>query len=86
MGSLKFDSAIFWDIDPKTLDIDKHARFIIERVVKKGSLEDWQYLKKLYSLTKIKEEAIQIRSLDNRTLAFLSNYFGEDKINFRCYN
>ncbi len=85
MRSLKFDSALFWDIDQKTLDINKHARFIIERVLKKGDLDDWHYLRKLYSLTKIKEESIQIRSLDNRTLAFLSNYFGEDKINFRCY-
>ncbi len=47
MNNLKFDRALFWDIDPETLDLGKHSRFIIERVLKKGSLEDWLYLKKM---------------------------------------
>ncbi len=47
MNNLKFDRALFWDIDPETLDLEKHSRFIIERVLKKGSLEDWLYLKKM---------------------------------------
>ena len=86
MSKLKFDNALFWDIDPDTLDIDKHSRFIIERVLKKGSLDDWLYLKRIYSLDKIEKESLNLRSLDRKTLHFLSNYFGVDKTQFRCYN
>ena len=86
MSNLKFDRALFWDIDPEALDLGKHSRFIIERVLKKGSLKDWLYLKKIYSLDRIKIESVNIRSLDKKTLYFLSNYFGIDKTQFRCYN
>jgi hypothetical protein len=86
MSSINFDRALFWDIDPDTLNFKKHSRFIIERVLKKGSLEDWMNLKEYYSLNKIKEESLQIRSLDKKTLYFLSNYFGVDKTQFRCYS
>ena len=86
MNNLRFDRALFWDIDPKTLDLKKHARFIIERVLKKGSLEDWFYLKSIYRLDQIKKESLNIRSLDKRTLYFLSNYFNVDIEQFRCYN
>ena len=81
-----FESALFWDIDPNSLDMNKHSRFIIQRVLSKGSFDDWVYLKKLYGLNKIKKECLQIRSIDKRTIGFLSNYFGIDKTQFRCYN
>ena len=86
MSKLRFDRALFWDIDPKTLDVSAHSRFIIERVLKKGSLEDWLYLKKIYSLDQIEKESVNIRSLDIKTLYFLSNYFDIDLKQFRCYN
>lgn len=86
MNNLNFDRALFWDIDPNTLDVEKHSRFIIERVLKKGNLEDWLYLKSIFTLEKIAKESKQIRSLDKKTLHFLSNYFGVDKTDFRCYS
>lgn len=85
MNKLYFDKALFWDIDLNNLDIKKHSKFIIERVIKRGSLEDWFYLKKIYSLDIIEKESLHIRSLDKKTLHFLSNYFGVDKSKFRCY-
>ena len=85
MDNLKFDKALFWDIDSDTLDIKKHSKYIIERVIKRGSLEDWFYLKKIYTRNKILNESLHIRSLDKKSLYFLSNYFGVDKAKFRCY-
>jgi len=85
MRNLEFDRALFWDIDPMNLDIDKHSRFIIERVLNKGGLEDWYTLKKIYNLSIIRDESVNIRTLDKKTLSFLSNYFGVDKKQFRCY-
>ena len=86
MIDTNFESALFWDIDPNTLDLNKHSRFIIERVLSKGGFDDWVLLKKIYGLNKIKKESLQIRSLDKRTIGFLSNYFSIAKTKFRCYS
>ena len=82
INSLKY---LFWDIDFNSIDMDKHCRFIIERVITYGDLKDWNTLKKLYSLSTIKKEVVQIRSLDAKTLNFMSFIFDLPKQKFRCY-
>lgn len=77
---------IFWDIEVGTLDNEKHARFIIERVLSRGQLTDWFAIKTYYGMERIKKEALRIRSLDMRTLHFLSRLFDLPKTQFRCYN
>lgn len=34
---MKFRPALFWDVDPKTIDPKKHAKYIIERVLDFGN-------------------------------------------------
>ena len=85
MNKSKFDRALFWDIDPKTLDFEKHSKFIIRRVLQYGSIEDWNKLKKLYGLKLIVRKAQTIRDLDKKTASFLS-VIGNVSLNtFRCY-
>lgn len=81
---LELNQALFWDVQFSSLDIGAHSRFIIERVVSRGNLADWNQLKKLYGKEKIREEVVQIRSLDRKTASFLSVYFGIAKTDFRC--
>ena len=77
--------AIFWDVNEQSIDFQKHARLVIERVVVYGNLKDWHTIKEYYGLKKIKKEAIQIRTLDKKTLNFLSLILNESIQNFRCY-
>ena len=88
MKRLKPDlrQSIFWDVDFKEIDYDKHARFIIERVLSRGNLKDWLELKSFYGLEKIKAAAVRIRSLDKLTLNFCHMFFNIKKEEFRCYN
>jgi len=79
-----FKASLFWDVDINSLNFDTHARFIIERVVSRGDLDDWKTLLKLYSREKITREALSIRSLDPKSLNFLSLYFNVEKKAFRC--
>jgi hypothetical protein len=81
----QFSPNLFWDTDEQTLDPEKHARFIIERVLMRGRLEDWTALKKLYGVERIKQEALKIRYLDKVTLSFCSTMFHVPKSKFRCY-
>lgn len=85
MIAQKFSTNLFWDIDTETLNVDEHSRFIIERVLTKGKLQDWQTLLQLFSFEKIKKEVTKIRYLDKVTLNFCSQFFHISKLKFRCY-
>ena len=80
-----FSAHLFWDVDIKLFDFEKHKAFMVERVLEYGQLEDWNLLKKLYGKEEIKRISLNIRSLDPVTLSFLSTIFKIDKTEFRCY-
>ena len=80
-----FSKNLFWDVEEADLDDIQNARFIIERVLMKGRMSDWDALNRLYELSKIKEESLKIRYLDKVTLNFCSTYFEIPKSQFRCY-
>jgi hypothetical protein len=82
--SVEFSKALFWDISMESLDLEEHARFIVGRVVSRGSVEEWNLLKKIYGKERIKHEALSIRYLDKRSISFLSAYFGLERTRFRC--
>ena len=81
---LELNKALFWDVHIDSIDLEVHSRFIIERVVTRGNLVDWNLLKKIYGKEKIREEVLRIRSLDRKTVSFLSAYFGIEKKDLRC--
>jgi len=76
---------IFWDVDFDHLDFDKHARFVIGRVLMRGTLEDWFEIKRYYGPERIKKEATQLRYFDKKTLSFCSVYFDVPRAKFRCF-
>ncbi|MFK7972069.1 MAG: hypothetical protein AB8F95_17000 [Bacteroidia bacterium] len=82
---MKLPSYLFWDTDLDSIDFSENARFIIQRVIQKGSLEDWVTIKEYYGLEFIKKEILLMRNLDARTHTFFSAYFGISKYDFRCY-
>jgi hypothetical protein len=83
--AIQLPKYLFWDIDLNELDPEKHARFIIQRVIQRGLLEHWVKIKQYYGLEKIKHEILAMRSLDAKTLTFFSVYFEISKEKFRCY-
>jgi hypothetical protein len=84
--STLFSSNLFWDTDESTLNREKNARFIVERVLSRGRLTDWFALVQLYGMERIKKESLEIRYLDRVTLNFCSTLFNVPKSAFKCYN
>lgn len=82
---MNLPSHLFWDIDLESLDFSKNARFVIQRVIQKGSLKDWVAIKEFYGIDLILHEILMIRDLDLKTLNFFSTYFGLEKDKFRCF-
>ncbi len=50
---MKFRRSLFWDVDPKTIDEKKHARYIIERILDFGIDEEVHWLFRRYPREKI---------------------------------
>ena len=76
--------SLFWDVDPSEIDEKQHKRYIIQRVLERGDLSDWNCLKNHYSLKVIVEEAQKMRYLDPKALAFICCVGKVPKESFRC--
>jgi hypothetical protein len=81
----KFSSALFWDTDREELDMEKHKAFIIARVLDYGTWDDWRLIRDYYSIEKIKETALNIRSLFPQSLSFIAAVTHTPIQEFRCY-
>jgi len=42
--TISFRQSLFWDVDPKKIDAEKNARYIIERVLDFGNDEEIRWL------------------------------------------
>lgn len=76
---------LFWDVDRDDLDMDKNFRFVLQRVLTYGLINDWLLLYKFYGVEKIAEETKKLRTLDDKSLHFIARISNSDLQEFRCY-
>jgi hypothetical protein len=76
---------LFWDVNISTIDPGKHAPYIIDRVLQRGTMDDFKKILSYYSKEKVGEIATGLRYLDKVALAFCAAYFNIPKTKFRCY-
>ena len=62
----------FKDIDMDSLDYEIHAQYVIEKVVDRGSFEDFITLKKFYGDDRFRKEVVK------------TTWLGPKEINFCC--
>jgi len=82
---IKFSKHLFWDVDADKLDIDKYSAFVLQRVLEYGLWTDWVQIRSYYSMETIKDIAMNIRTLDPKTLSYIALYTNTDKKAYRCY-
>lgn len=80
-----FSAHLFWDVQKRDIDLDKHSEYVIKRVLEYGLLEDWNLIRTYYGLAKITEAAKEMRDLEPRALAYISAISKTPKEQFRCY-
>lgn len=66
---------LFWDVDRKTMDPERHKRFIIERILARGDVEDFRWAKDRYGADILKEVLMTAKTLDAKSLSFWATYF-----------
>ena len=74
-----FDKSLFWDVSHSKLDWHQNNRFIIERVLVRGGMNDVKIIMRLYTKVQIIEAIKKCRDLDAVTHNFCSHYFNIPK-------
>jgi hypothetical protein len=75
MERFPFSQYLFWDADINTISLQKNRRYIVERVITRGSIEDFKKLLSIYSKNEIIHELKKVKDLDPKTRHFCSWYF-----------
>ena len=85
MSKNDFSENLFWDADPSDLDFDRNRRYVIQRVLERGTVKDLGKIFNLYGMAGVVETAKTLRVLEPRALSFVACIANEPKENFRCY-
>ncbi len=62
-----FRQSLFWDVDPKTIDPKKHARYIIERILDFGDDREAKWMYGYYPHALIRDVVRKSRVLHPQT-------------------
>ena len=74
----------FWDVKPKEISPKKDKKFIIERLLEYGDLEEMRWIQKNFNIDDIKEVLITSRKISPKTGVFFSLYFSLPKEQLEC--
>ncbi|OGZ45014.1 MAG: hypothetical protein A3J54_03150 [Candidatus Ryanbacteria bacterium RIFCSPHIGHO2_02_FULL_45_13b] len=66
---------LFWDTDVDKIDIQKNARFVIERVLQYGDEGDFHWALDIYGADTLKDILKKNRILDKKSHNFWCMYF-----------
>jgi len=67
---IEFRQALFWDVDPKTIDPDKNAVYVIERILDFGNDKEVKWLWDYYDHDLIRRVTEKSRVLHGSTKSF----------------
>jgi hypothetical protein len=60
---MKFRQSLFWDVNPKNIDVKKNAQYIIERILDFGNDKEVKWLWNSYSKSHLKSTVKKSRCL-----------------------
>lgn len=80
-----FSESLFWDCNLKPENYHQYPSLIVDRVVHRGTLEDWNLMKSLFGIEGIKNELLKLKYLNPRVLRSMAKLFDIQASEFRCY-
>ena len=60
---MKFRQTLFWDVDPKNIDVKKNAQYIIERIADFGGDKEAKWVLDFYDKKILRKVVAKSRSL-----------------------
>ena len=76
---------LFWDVDLTQLDLRKHGRYVITRLLTMGRPEHVRWVLRSYSRQEIIEAIRTARNLDPKTANFWALYFDIPREQIICF-
>lgn len=81
---MKFRPSLFWDTDPKNIDVKKNAQYIIERILNFGDENDIKWMFKNYKLSLIKHVLSSSRDISYKGVNFWAHILKVPKNKILC--
>ncbi len=81
---MELSEHLFWDVDRESIDFDRHAPWVVKRVLEYGLWADWQVLMGRYDRNRLREIVTQLRTLQSKAFAFCQVWFDLPADAFRC--
>jgi len=69
-AQIEFRQALFWDVDPKTIDPEKNAVYVIERILDFGNDKEVKWMWDYYDHVLIRDVVDKSRVLHGPTRSF----------------
>ena len=79
-----FSENLFWDADPKELDLQRHRKYVVQRVLERGSEQDIRKAFDYYGFQTVVDTAKSLRTLEPQALSFIAGLANEPREDFRC--
>jgi hypothetical protein len=76
--------SLFWDTDVSKLSVETDWKYIIQRVVERGSCSDIRAVWQLYGPARIRDTLLHVRCLDKKNISFFANLFDLNPADFRA--
>ena len=73
---LKDMRGLFWDTDPEALDMDRHRRYIISRLLNLGGMPGIIWVMDHYTEDEIIDAVLHRRDMDPKVRSFMCNLYG----------
>lgn len=75
----------FWDVDMDKIDYEKNARHVVEKVIERGKIEDFNNLLRFYGFERVRDLALQALWLSDISINFCCTLFKVKPTDFKCY-
>lgn len=75
------NTALLWEYDLETFNYEKSYKIVIERVLERGTLEEWREMVKLYTREQILETVKWSAQLSKRDKDFSCFFLNSDFLN-----
>ncbi len=75
----------FWDVDYASLDTERDALFILEKVFNYGLWSDYKAAFALYGQARIRQEIVKASFLKKEVLSFLCLILNLKPVDFKCF-
>ncbi len=77
---------LFWDVNRETVEPEKNQRFLICRVMDRGTREDVRNTFAYYSEAVVLKNLQEARSLDRKTIHYFANRYNLPFESFRAWS